>query len=67
MKRLPVCPTYDFLQSGHVNLYTPNNDNFSDIWFLCIRRLCMVLSVRYAILRSVLMNRLVMYVVSFLT
>ena len=67
MKLPPVCPTYDFLQSGHANLYTPDNENFSDILFLCIRRLCMVFSVRNAILRSVLLNRFVMYVVSFLT
>ena len=59
-----VCPTYAFLQSGHVNLYTPDRECMSVVCRLCIKSFCIVLLVRNAIFTSVLLNRLVMYVVS---
>ena len=64
VKLRPVCPTYAFLQSGHVSLYTPDRECMSVVCLLCIKSFCTVLLVRNAIFTSVLLNRLVMYVVS---
>jgi hypothetical protein len=36
-KFLPICPTWAFLQLGHVNLYTPDEENLSGCWIICIR------------------------------
>jgi len=41
-KFLPVCPTYVFLQSGHVSLYTPNLVYLSGA---CVSVCCVVDSV----------------------
>ena len=67
LKFLPVCPTYAFLHSGHVSLYTPDRVYLSDVWVLRVSALRMVFTVRNAIFRSVLLNVLVMKVVSFPT
>jgi hypothetical protein len=64
-KNQPVCPTYAFPQSGHVNLYTPDCECISVFCCLCINCLCMVLLVRKAIFMLVFLNRLVMKLVSF--
>ena len=66
-KFLPVSPTYALLQSGHVNLYTPDCAYLSDVCCLCISNRWMVLLVRNAIPRSVFLNRFVIKVVSFPT
>jgi len=60
----PVCPTYAFLQSLHVNLYVPERVYLSGGWCWCISSFWMVLVVRKAIFRSVFLNRLVINVVS---
>jgi len=59
---LPVCPTYAFLQSGHVSLYTPDRVYLSTVSVLGVSALWMVFTVRNAIFRSVLLNLLVMKV-----
>jgi hypothetical protein len=65
-KLLPVCPTYAFPQSGHVNLYTPDGECMPDVCCLCINSFCIVLLVQNAIFILVFLNtcRLVMKVVS---
>jgi hypothetical protein len=60
----PVCPTYALLQSGHVNLYSPDRACLSGGWCRGVSNFWMVLVVRTAILRSVFLNVLVMNVVS---
>ena len=60
MKRLPVCPTYALLQSGQVNLYTPDSEILSGVGFLWESRLPMVFVVWNAILSCVFLKRLVM-------
>jgi hypothetical protein len=62
-KLLPVCPTYALLQSGHVRLYVSDCARISDVCCLCINNLWMVLLVRHAIPRSVILNRFVIKVV----
>ena len=57
---LPVCLMYALLQSGQISLYTPDSENISGAGFLCKSRFRMVLVVRRAILRSVLLKMLVM-------
>jgi len=64
-KHLPVCPTSALLQSRQVSLYTPDNANLSRAGFLCLSRISKVLLVRKAIFKSVCLNVLVMYSVSF--
>jgi len=66
-KLLPVCPTYAFPQSGHVNLYTPDCECISVFCCLCINSLCTVLLVRKAIFTLVFSKRLVIKLVSFPT
>jgi len=46
VKFLPVCPTYSFLQSGHVSLYTPDRVYLSVVWVLRVSALRMVFTVR---------------------
>jgi len=58
-KLLPVCPTYAFLQSRHVSLYTPDLVYLSVVWYLCVRVLWIVFMVRNAIFRLVCLNVLV--------
>jgi hypothetical protein len=60
LKLLPVCPTYAFLHSGQVSLYTPGNKNLSGGSLFHVNRFPMVLFVQKAILRSVCLNVLVM-------
>jgi len=60
IEAFPVCPTYAFLHSGQVSLYTPDNENLSEGGLFRVSRFPMVLFVRKAILRSVCLNILVM-------
>jgi len=60
----PVCPTYAFPQSGHVNLYTSDRECMSEVCCICINDFCIVLLVRNAICMLVFLNRLLMNVVS---
>jgi hypothetical protein len=61
---LPVCPTYALLQSGHINLFTPERAYLLGGWRCGISNFWMVLVVRRAVFRSLFLNRLVMNVVS---
>ena len=63
-KRLPVRSMQALLQSGQVNLYTPNNANLSMGGFLCVSRLSKVLLVRNAIFKPVCLKVLVLYGIS---
>jgi len=45
VKFLPVCPTYAFLQSGHVSLYMPDRVYLSVVWVLRVSALRMVFTV----------------------
>ena len=67
VKLRSVCPTYALLESGHVNLYTPDLQSMSEVCWLCISSFCMVLLVWNAIFMSVFLNSFVMYVVSLTT
>ena len=58
-KRLPVCPTYALSQSGHVNLYIPDSEYLSGLWFLLDSKLPMVFFGRNAIFSRVFRNRFV--------
>jgi hypothetical protein len=60
LKLLPVCPTYAFLHSGQVSMYSPDNENLSGGGLFCVSRFPTVLFVQKAILRSVSLNMLVM-------
>ena len=51
-KLLPVCPKYALLQSGHINLYTPDRECMSEVCWLCINSFCIALLVRNAIFMS---------------
>jgi hypothetical protein len=52
------------LQSGQVNLYTPDSENLLGVGFLCLSRFPIVWFVRNAIFRSVCLNTFVMCDVS---
>jgi hypothetical protein len=63
---LPICPTYAFLQSGHVSLYTPDFLYSSlCVWFCAESSLLIVLRVVYVTLTEVFLNNFVMNLVSF--
>ena len=64
MKLRPVCPTYVLLQSGHVNLYTPDLLYLYGVWGLGIRSFWRVLLVRRVTFMSAFLKMLVMKVVS---
>ena len=64
MKLRPVCPTYALLQSGHVNLYTPDLLYLSGVWGLGISSFWRVLLVRRVTFMSVFLKMFVMKVVS---
>jgi hypothetical protein len=58
---LPVCPVYVILQSGQVNLYTPDLLHLSGVGVVGVNNsLCSVFLVVYAILTGVWRNSLVM-------
>jgi hypothetical protein len=62
---LPVCPTYALWQSEHVNLYTPDFENLSVVWFYWPIRWPKVLVVQNVMFMSAFLKMLVMYSVSF--
>ena len=64
MKLRPVCPTYALLQSGHVNLNTPDLLYLSRVWDLGISSFWRVLLARRVTFMSVSLKTFVMKVVS---
>jgi hypothetical protein len=64
---LPVCPVYVILQSGQVNLYTPDLLYLSRLGVVGVNNSpCSVFLLVYVILTGVWRKSLVMYLVSLL-
>jgi hypothetical protein len=64
VKLRPVCPIYALLQSGQINLCTPDYVYTLGVWWWGVSSFWTVFVVRQAIFRSIFLNRLVMKVVS---